>query len=584
MTRAPLLEPKFISQVKFEFQAVSTVSDLALLLNIIENYLSQGEKSKIKFTERNLHYVFIKKSTMYSEISIPKKNGEKRQILAPSFFLKRVQAALSTLIQIIFIGSENYNSNGFILGRSIKRNAIPHVNKRYLLNVDLENFFPSIEFRRVKTVLELSPFCLNKNRENLAFIIANIVTYNGILPQGAPTSPVISNVVCQKLDRKLTRLSKKYKTKYSRYADDITFSSNVKVFDSKFFKELSDIIFSENFKLNNSKTRLKSSLERQEVTGLIVNKKVNVKREYYRSVKAMLNNWEIHGLEYATARFKSFQSKEQHSVGFQNSLQGKINFIGIIKGNSDPLYKRLRNKYQYIANKIDYSSIQHEGVRKKLEDDNYQMESVLFNKDRIDENEFIIYCTSAFHQVENLLNYFYYSRFSSIDDLKNFMWNENVAFRNQWKSLKKYSSEERCRRLGKYKKVSDFNINTLVYLFEKEFCYGQGRYYESIIEILREIRNDGSHRSTVYDLNRNRIQDQYKELLAKEKAFLIRHGRSPVRHPGEMKIVKKNRLVEFLNNFNFKIVRETILMVLKYTVDCSLSDVKVRTAKQGNEL
>ena len=125
----------------------------------------------------------------------------------------------------------------------------------------------------------------------MAVIIAQLTCYNGRLPQGAPTSPVITNLICEILDYRVLKIAKRYKLDYTRYADDLTFSTNysrfLEVFDS-FAKELLQEISNSGFTINQSKTRLLYRDSRQEVTGLVVNKKIGVNREYVKSTRAML--------------------------------------------------------------------------------------------------------------------------------------------------------------------------------------------------------------------------------------------------------------------------------------------------------
>src|SRR5699024_7070708 len=110
---------------------------------------------------------------------------------------------------------------GFIPGKSIITNARIHRNKRLVVNIDLKDFFPSFHFGRVRGFFEKNKYFL-LSRE-VSTIIAQLTCYKGSLPQGAPTSPIITNLICQILDYKLLKIAKKYKTDYSRYADDLTF-------------------------------------------------------------------------------------------------------------------------------------------------------------------------------------------------------------------------------------------------------------------------------------------------------------------------------------------------------------------------
>ena len=181
---------------------------------------------------------------------------------------------------------------------SIASNAALHKQKKYVLNLDIEDFFPSLNFGRVRGY-----FIKNKNfrlEPKVATILAQIACHENALPQGSPCSPIVSNLIGQVLDVRLVKLAKKYKCTYSRYADDLTFSTNQKIFPKELAykkykrttnwvvgKKLSDCIMNANFKINSSKTRMQYKDARQVVTGLVVNKAVNTKSEYYRYARAM---------------------------------------------------------------------------------------------------------------------------------------------------------------------------------------------------------------------------------------------------------------------------------------------------------
>ena len=113
-------------------------------------------------------------------------------------------------------------AHGFVLDKNVATNAKGHVKKKYVFNIDLENFFDQIHFGRVRGMLMKPPYNLG---EEAALVISQIACYKGKLPQGAPTSPILTNMVCAPLDTQLTKLAKKYNLQYSRYADDITFST-----------------------------------------------------------------------------------------------------------------------------------------------------------------------------------------------------------------------------------------------------------------------------------------------------------------------------------------------------------------------
>jgi hypothetical protein len=255
-----------------------------------------------------------------------------------------------------------------------------HTLQNYVFNVDLKDFFPSVEFRRVKTILQLKPFALN---DELAFLVANLCCHNGRLPQGAPTSPTLTNAVCQRLDRRLTGVAKRFGCVYTRYADDITFSSmhNVYQEDSEFRKELNRVIEKENFRMNPAKTRLQKNGYRKEVTGITVNEKTNLNRRYIRTLRAMLNNWEKYGLKQAEHKFRPAYIKDKGNVkkpdaSFIEVLRGKLDYMKMVRGENDLLVQKYYNQFVNLCRKQIYGDInlkeildvwEKEGIEKAME-------------------------------------------------------------------------------------------------------------------------------------------------------------------------------------------------------------------------
>lgn len=272
---------------------------------------------------KTLTYILYVKgvNNYYTSFMIDKKNGTQRLIEAPQKELKQVQVALEKLLmaeQVKVWKEKDIHPNlshAFIKKKGIISNASIHRNKRFVLNLDLKDFFYSFHFGRVRGF-----FLKNRDfacSEEVATVIAQLCCYNGRLPQGAPTSPVITNLIFQIVDWKILLLAKKYKVDYTRYADDLTFSTNIKTFDEdEFIAELRKIIEYTGFQINEHKTRLSFKDSRQEVTGLVVNKKINVKREYYRTTRAMLSS---------LYKIGTFTIEE--SEGKISQLEGRLSFI-----------------------------------------------------------------------------------------------------------------------------------------------------------------------------------------------------------------------------------------------------------------
>jgi len=309
------------------------------------------------FRPKMLSYILYKMPSIeksYISFTIPKKSGGERIINAPNEKLKLLQRRLANLLyecydEIIDNKKEKAGlSHGFKRGCSIYTNSLKHCKKRYVFNIDLKDFFPSINFGRVRGYfLNDKNFKLN---EKIATIIAQIACFDNQLPQGSPVSPIISNLLGNILDVKMLKLSKEGKCYYSRYADDLTFSTTNKKFsnliafekDNKWAvgENLRKAINNSGFQINETKVSMQYRTSRQTCVGLIVNKKVNVRKEYYRNVRAMLNNL----LKNNT--FFINKSDENNSIA---QLEGMINFIYSIKRRYD---KRKIGERSYKPNAI----------------------------------------------------------------------------------------------------------------------------------------------------------------------------------------------------------------------------------------
>lgn len=184
-------------------------------------------------------------------------------------------------------------------------------------------------------------------------------TYSYILPQGAPTSPIITNMICDNLDRRLAGLARKMGLNYSRYADDITFSSMQNVYqkDGDFVKELRRIIEGQGFKINEEKTRLQKRGARQEVTGIIVSDKVNVSQKYVRDIRNILYIWDRYGYSVAFSKFFPKYKQEKGHVkkgnpDMVNVIDGKLMYLKMVKGEEDPVFVRLYKKFEKLSSSL----------------------------------------------------------------------------------------------------------------------------------------------------------------------------------------------------------------------------------------
>ena len=295
----------------------------------------------------------------YRTFSIKKKNGKPREISAPYRTLHSIQVALNAYFKEIYTPSES--AMGFAPGRSVAENARVHVGHNYVLNIDLKNFFPSISEGRVIARLQMKPFYFNKEiAQVIGGLCALRVEEDGkekfVLPQGAPTSPLLTNAICDSLDKKLRHLAHEYGLHYSRYADDMTFSSMRNMFKEggEFMPKVRKIITEEGFVINEDKTRIQKRGGRQEVTGLTVNTKVNVAKHYIHDIRCILYIWEKYGYAEAYARFYPKYKREKGYIKqgepvLENVINGKLNYLKMVKGKNDLVLNRLLTRYNALS-------------------------------------------------------------------------------------------------------------------------------------------------------------------------------------------------------------------------------------------
>lgn len=327
-------------------QSVKSVDQLAILLHYKPNalrYILYGQKREEK----------------YHEFKVPKRNGGERTIHAPDEELKQLQRNLSVLMQdclgelLEAKGIKNDQVvHGFTRDRSILTNAQRHRNQRWILNIDLKDFFPTVNFGRIRGFLM-------KHRdfqlvEPVATVIATIACHDGVLPQGSPCSPVFANLIAQVLDVRILKLVHRVGCRYSRYADDLTFSTSRRKFPSELAtmapaeegkphvwipgNDLREIIVGAGFVINDSKTNMMYKESRQEVTGIVANRELRPRTEYRKLVRAMVHRYVTTG----TFDIAKFVEKDgvrvlEKQPGHPNVLHGMLGFIDYVRFWSDKL-------------------------------------------------------------------------------------------------------------------------------------------------------------------------------------------------------------------------------------------------------
>jgi retron-type reverse transcriptase len=275
----------------------------------------------------------------YHRYEIAKKTGGVRCISAPKPALAKAQRwVLENILGKLEVEPV---AHGFVPGRSIVSNAGPHVGRTVVINLDLRDFFPTITFRRVRglfrklgysghlaTVLAL--LCTEPPRVSaeLDGKVYHVALGSRILPQGACTSPAITNALCRRLDRRLAGLARKHGFSYTRYADDLTFSGDDAALVGHLLRNIRHILTREGFTLHPAKTRVMRRARRQEVTGVTVNVRPTICRKEVRELRAILHNAAKHGLE---------SQNRNHHPNFAAYLKGRVEFIAMVdprKGES----------------------------------------------------------------------------------------------------------------------------------------------------------------------------------------------------------------------------------------------------------
>lgn len=313
-----------------------------------------------------LKKIWYFRGRMYRHFSIAKGPSKVRTISAPDERLKFLQRKLADKLTEVY--RPRNPVHGFVTERSVKTNAFAHLHRRFVINIDLTDFFPTISQIRVRGMLSslgIDP--------RVADIIAQICCNNEHLPQGAPSSPVLSNMICFRLDRRLMDVAKETRCIYTRYADDITLSSYqppTKLFETalpaagRFSPDLlapilRDVVEHNGFAINPDKAHYADRYSRRMVTGIKVNELLNVDRRYVRNIRAALYSIEKLGLVDAEKKFHEMHGGSSSLAAF---LQGKIAYLTHIKGQSDPVVRGITLRFNecFPARQIKVAPTQDE--------------------------------------------------------------------------------------------------------------------------------------------------------------------------------------------------------------------------------
>lgn len=265
--------------------------------------------NELEMSEFELSKYIFRADYLYKRFTIPKRTGGHRHISAPSRELKRIQKWISH--NVLRPLPVHEACTGYRVGMCVVDNAKPHVGRDFVLNVDIEDFFPSITIDRVYEF-----FLSCGYNERFAGYLSRLCTHEELLPQGAPTSPDLANLICRLLDEKLSRFCQNRGWTYTRYCDDITISGNGQVTRCE-IDAVCAIIGGEGFTVNEKKLRVARKTSQQRVTGLVVNERVNIPRRDRRRLRAMVHRKETTGVVS-----KSVLNKIQGHIAFANMVAG----------------------------------------------------------------------------------------------------------------------------------------------------------------------------------------------------------------------------------------------------------------------
>lgn len=309
------------------------IKDVQMLADILEAINKGYFHYELPITLDEIKEIASNRNNSYYRIfSIKKRNGNKRQISAPNNRLKEIQNCIRILLT-----SVNHR------GKSIIDYAKPHVGKDIVYNMDIKDFYPSINASQIVPVL-----IKKVNNYEVALLLTSLVTMRSksgipVLPQGAPSSPAISELVLKNLDRKLSGYSERHDFQYSRYVDDITFSCSRTQKWITFAAVFYMIINSEGFQINKKKSRVSFYYQRQEVAGLTVNEQLNVTSKYIKQLRTILHNWEKDGYVLASNKFlmhyyKNMTNAKDFIPKMEHIVAGKLSYLKMVRS-----YKRKKN-------------------------------------------------------------------------------------------------------------------------------------------------------------------------------------------------------------------------------------------------
>lgn len=260
----------------------------------------------------------------YHDVFIPKGNGEARLLHVPDMFMKSIQKSIAR--NILAYEEISPYAIAYRGGGSTKKNAAPHIGKETVMKCDIKKFFDHITF----PMLRAKVFSETKYSKSNSILLSALCIYQDSIPQGAPTSPAISNIILRDFDDRVGSWCRDRNITYTRYCDDMTFSGSFDPADVKQFIKME--LFREGFFLNDKKTVVLHPGQRMEVTGIVVNEKASVSKAYKKSIRQEMFFCRKHGIQSHVDERQIAESPERYRA----MLLGRINYIlSVEPGNKE---------------------------------------------------------------------------------------------------------------------------------------------------------------------------------------------------------------------------------------------------------
>ena len=261
----------------------------------------------------------------YNSFTIKKKNGKDRNILSPYTELKKIQ--FNILNDLLYDKRISEYAKAYVKNISLIDNVKIHRGYKYILKLDISNFFENISYVDVYNIFKEYGFS-----NGLCGVLAHLTTYDEYLPQGAPTSPYLSNLVMRKFDYIIGKWCKKHNINYTRYSDDMTFSMNE--YNKELIRFVRVNLYKYGLELNNEKICLINNSSQQKITGIVVNNKIQVDSKYRKTIRQEVYYINKYGIDEHIKRINIEDKKK-----YLDSLFGRIQFVLCVDSRSKEFIK-----------------------------------------------------------------------------------------------------------------------------------------------------------------------------------------------------------------------------------------------------